>query len=180
MGMELVLYREFDFSFWEFVFLFLLFPLILLIRGIQPFVPEIIGLERCEFRSKDPLMITYSKRLAALHRPLRSELLNRLFVAGFFGTLLVMMLMGTILFLQATLIGGWQWNWYLYTFAFPSCLWLVGIFLAIFRYLSYIDCRIRLEGWEIDLRMRAEAVRILQRESTVVGVGSAGVVLGDN
>jgi hypothetical protein len=179
IALELAIYRTFDFSFWEFVLLFLLFPLLLIFRGTQPFVPEIIGLERCEFRSKDPQIITYAKRRAALHRPLRSELINRLFAAGFFGTLLVMMSMGTILFLQATLIGGWRWNWYLYSLALPFCLWIVGIFLAIFRYLSYIDTRIRLEGWEIDLRMRAEALRMLQRESAMVETGSSDMAVGD-
>jgi hypothetical protein len=81
--------------------------------------------------------------------------------AALFGGLLVAMLMGSTLFVQAMLTGSWQLNWGMYVIAFPACLWLVGIFMSVFRFLTYIDTRIRLEGWEIDLIMRAEGQRLL-------------------
>jgi hypothetical protein len=36
----------------------------------------------------------------------------------------------------------------------------VVAFFAIVRFLSYLDLRIRHEGWEVELLMRAEAVRL--------------------
>jgi hypothetical protein len=42
-------------------------------------------------------------------------------------------------------LGGWQ---------FQLPIWLVVAFFAIVRFLAYIDQRIRLEGWEIELRLR--------------------------
>lgn len=38
--------------------------------------------------------------------------------------------------------------------------WVVIVFLAVVRFLSYIDLRTRREGWEIDLALKREARRI--------------------
>lgn len=39
-------------------------------------------------------------------------------------------------------------------------LWLVIGFFAVVRYLSYLDCRIRREGWEVEVRLMAEGARL--------------------
>ena len=39
-------------------------------------------------------------------------------------------------------------------------LWLVIGYFTIVRFLSYLDLRIRREGWELELSMRAEADRL--------------------
>ena len=46
----------------------ILFLIALVIRGSKPYVPEMILLELCPLRSKDPGQITLSKRSRALHR----------------------------------------------------------------------------------------------------------------
>jgi hypothetical protein len=38
--------------------------------------------------------------------------------------------------------------------------------MAVFRFLNYLDSRIRLEGWEIELRLRAEAERLTAKSHT--------------
>ena len=38
---------------------------------------------------------------------------------------------------------------------FQLPIWLVTAFFAVARFLTYIDQRIRLEGWEVELRLRA-------------------------
>ena len=48
----------------------------------------------------------------------------------------------------------------LITFYWPLSLWLVAGFLAVVRFLSYLDIRIRQEGWAVELRIRAEATRL--------------------
>ena len=40
---------------------------------------------------------------------------------------------------------------------FQAGVWIAIAFFAVVRFLSYIDRRIRLEGWEIELRLRASA-----------------------
>ena len=46
---------------------------------------------------------------------------------------------------------------------FPATLWLVAGYFAVVRFLSYLDLRIRREGWEIELIMRAAANRLSGR-----------------
>ena len=48
---------------------------------------------------------------------------------------------------------------------FQGALWLATAFFAVVRFLTYIDRRIRLEGWEVELRLRAigEAMREARR-----------------
>lgn len=38
---------------------------------------------------------------------------------------------------------------------FQAPIWLAAAFFAVARFLTYIDQRIRLEGWEVELRLRA-------------------------
>lgn len=52
--------------------------------------------------------------------------------------------------------------------SFLSTRWLVGVWIAVafsslVRFLGYIDQRIRLEGWEVELRLRA-AAETMRRE----------------
>lgn len=173
-----IIYGTYSMTFWEGIYLFVLFPIAMIVRMMWPFAPEIIGLERCPLRSKDKNEISYSKRRSSLHGPLQGELFGRMLVALFFGTLLLLMLVGTALFVKAIVTGSWQWNWYFYVLVLPAALWLVGIFLAIFRYLSYIDSRIRLEGWEIELRLRAEALRMERVDQPHINTGSSTLELG--
>jgi hypothetical protein len=44
--------------------------------------------------------------------------------------------------------------------AYPLALWVVVGWFSIMRFLSYLDLRIRHEGWEVELLMRAEALRM--------------------
>lgn len=38
-------------------------------------------------------------------------------------------------------------------------------FIAVFRFITYLDCRIRREGWDVELKLRAEASHFAHRES---------------
>lgn len=173
---ELLIRGQSQFNIWEGLLLFLLFPFCIVVRTFWPFAPEIIGLERCPLRARNKDEISYSTRRKSLHGPLQGDLLNRMFAAMFYGLLLLLMTVGTALFVKAIISGDWGWNWLVGMLVLPLSLWLVGIFLAVFRYLSYIDCRIRLEGWEIELRLRAEASRLQQGEQ--VGVNTRASVAG--
>ena len=42
----------------------------------------------------------------------------------------------------------------------PIAVWLVVGFFTVVRFLSYLDLRIRREGWEVELSPRAEAARL--------------------
>jgi hypothetical protein len=170
---ELMIRRDFNFGFLEGSFLLAAFPISLLIRAFWPFAPEIISLERCRLFKNQTNEISYSKRRSGLHGPLQGDLMLRMLGAIVISILLLLMTVGTALFGKAIFGGSWDWNLFFSLAVLPCCLWLVGVFLAVFRYLSYIDSRIRLEGWEIDLRLRAEAHRLAESEHHSISTGTA-------
>ena len=45
-----------------------------------------------------------------------------------------------------------------------AAFWIVIVFLTVFRFVSYLDCRIRREGWDVELKLRAQARLHEQRE----------------
>ena len=47
----------------------------------------------------------------------------------------------------------------------PLSMWATATFLAVVRFLSYLDVRIRQEGWEVELRLRAEGARLMELQS---------------
>ncbi|QDU62249.1 hypothetical protein Pan216_31160 [Planctomycetes bacterium Pan216] len=44
-------------------------------------------------------------------------------------------------------------------------LWLVISYFAVVRYLAYLNVRIRREGWDVELKLRAERARLLEEPS---------------
>jgi hypothetical protein len=40
---------------------------------------------------------------------------------------------------------------------FQGAVWIAVAFFGVYRFFAYIDRRIRLEGWELDLRIKAVA-----------------------
>lgn len=133
-------------------------------RALRPFAPEILGLELCPLRSRAAGSITYRVRSRALHRYTSSENIPRFLGATFFGTLLFFMLVAAQMFVIGSSIGDWSWNAWFDFIGLPLSLWAVGLFLSVFRFLSYLDNRIRLEGWEIENRLKAEAARLEQSQ----------------
>jgi hypothetical protein len=71
----------------------------------------------------------------------------------------------TLTVTSGVFLGRWNWGWFMLLIGYPLVLWLVSGFMAIVRYLNYLDLRIRHEGWEVELRLRAEAVRMANKFS---------------
>ena len=71
----------------------------------------------------------------------------------------VLFYMGTARIGQAIMAEEWTWDapaastYAHWRFQLP--IWIVAAFFAVTRFLTYIDQRIRLEGWEVELRLRA-------------------------
>ena len=143
----------------EFMLLGGLVAVSLIVRGNRPFAPEILGLELCKLATKSKHEISYAQRSRGLHRSLAADNLARYFAAICFGVLLLAMLLGTALFCKGVSTGDWSWNTAFDRAVLPVALWMVGVFYSVFRFLAYLDSRIRLEGWEVELLIRAEAER---------------------
>lgn len=128
-----------------------------------PYLGEIILLERNPWRKRQPAGTSTLSRSGNMHSRGRGELFVRWLASLFVGTLLLVLV--------------WQSSWYLvrvlsgrsdevlpqFTIWLPAAAWLVLGYLAVVRFLSYLDLRIRSEGWEVELLLRAEAARLARQ-----------------
>ncbi|WP_160149627.1 hypothetical protein [Roseiconus lacunae] len=147
----------------------------IVIRASRPFLPEMILLERCPTRSKNPNEITLSKRARTLHRPSGSDVGGRWIVSGFTLSVIFAGLFYSLVWLRGIATGYWNIGLVTLMVLYPLALWTVGGLSVVVRMIAYLDTRIRLEGWDVELAVRAEAMRQFGDEIEPV-VGQQSVV----
>jgi hypothetical protein len=132
----------------------------LLLFGAWPYMSEVILLERNPlFRRRTGQMTTF-RRIRALHDGVMGDLFPRWIGSVACGGVLFASLFLSCLVLCGLLFNDWEWEGPTFTFFCPLCLWIVIGVITVVRYLGYLDLRIRREGWEVELLMRAEAARL--------------------
>ncbi|MEX2174976.1 MAG: hypothetical protein WD872_11485 [Pirellulaceae bacterium] len=145
-------------------------------RCFRPYLNEIILLERNPLFSRNPNQITIARRSSHLHGPSSSDLFVRWFLSALLGFSLILLAIFTAEAAVGVLTSMWpvsidvanedfSWNigWFRLQVLYPLCLWLVVAYFSVVRFLSYLDLRIRHEGWEVELLMRAEALRMASK-----------------
>ncbi|UUO05251.1 hypothetical protein M4951_17945 [Blastopirellula sp. J2-11] len=142
---------------WVF-FLFVLLAYVTVLRGVRPFLGEIILLDRNPMWAKDANTMTIGRRSAALHNPNFGDMVIRA-MASTLAIPLAAAICLNIWALRGYLFGQWGWDAMMLDVLLPISLWLVAAYMAVARFLSYLDLRIRREGWEVELVVRAEANR---------------------
>ncbi len=130
------------------------------LRAFRPFINEIVLLERNPLRSKSDQTMTVGRRSHMLHGSNAGEWFARWVLACLFGVLLVLATYGTFYFHAAAPRQDWSQGPLLTHFLLPLAMWITACYFAVFRFLTYLDARIRQEGWEVELRLRAEATRL--------------------
>jgi len=125
-----------------------------------PYLSELILLERNPMFSGKGGRLTTRKRSKNLHRGAGGDLFTRWIVSIVSGLLLILALVGGIHVLAGQLLGVRVSTEVHMLFIAPLAAWLVVGFFAVVRFLAYLDLRIRREGWEVELTMRAEAERL--------------------
>ena len=135
----------------------------ILLFGAWPCMSEVILLERNPLFRRRPGQMTTFRRIRALHGGVMGDLFPRWLASLAVGAVLLASLWGSCLMICGLLFNEWEWEGPTFTFFFPLCLWIVMGFFAVVRYLSYLDLRIRREGWEVELLMRAEGARLTRQ-----------------
>lgn len=143
------------------------------IRSLRPYMNEIILLEQSPFVAKSAQQQSIARRSERLHRG--GDTFGRWLGTMWIAVLLTCAVASTALFVAGFLLGNWRWTPFQVNVAIPLSMWLVATYITVVRYLNYLDTRIRQEGWEVELRMRAESQRLAAR--IVAGV-AAVVVAG--
>ncbi len=145
------------------------FLVVYLVRGNWPFAPEILGLELCPLRSKIKTTITYSQRRSGLHYAGGVDHFWR-HIGCTLATMVLALVISIALFSLLSAVFGALLESQIYDGILMPIVWaFASLFAIVFRFLSYLDSRIRLEGWELDLRLRAEGQRVLDSIAAAEG-----------
>ncbi len=131
----------------------------------RPYLTEVIVLDRNPMRSRDPRQPTTARRSRLLHHGEGSDLFARAVLSLLLGGALLAALWLSIHLLRGLLVASWEWTRAMFTVFYPLALWTVAGFMAVARFLSYLDLRIRREGWEVELLLRAEHARLTRSVS---------------
>ncbi len=131
-----------------------------LVRALRPFITEVVLLERNPLVSRDKRVKSVGSRSSELHRTRVGEWISRWMCACVLGTLLVLSTYGTVCFVSGVVRQDWSQGPLLVQVLLPLAMWTVACYFTVFRFLTYLDARIRQEGWEVELQLRAEASRM--------------------
>jgi hypothetical protein len=132
-----------------------------LLFGAWPYLSEVILLERNPWWSRQRM--TTFRRTRALHGRSGGELFARWIGATAAGVLLFVAAWISVFAVGGLLLSEWEFAGPVYTVLAPLAAWSVVGFFAVVRFLAYLDLRIRCEGWEVELMVRAEGVRLTRR-----------------
>lgn len=153
-----------------FIFAFCVVGFAYCLRGLRPFAAEILLLERCPiFLKKDDVQkLSFRQRSNWLHSAISSDLLGVHVGISIVALLTTSALSLGFIFLIGVLVGVWRWGFWLDQILFPLVLWCIAIWTTVIRFLLYMNSRIRLEGWEVELKLKAEALRIEEAAQNVL------------
>jgi hypothetical protein len=126
-----------------------------------PFLSEVILLERNPLFVRHDGSITTWRRSRNLHRHNGGDLFARWLWAVMSGMVMGGSVVWGLHSVVSHLVGAWPDELTILRWYVPIAGWIVLGFFAVVRFLCYLDLRIRREGWEIELTMRAEAARLL-------------------
>ena len=135
-----------------------------MIRAFRPFISEILILEKPPRRlPKDASVagITLKRRASDLHR---GDVVAGFFVSSVIGGCLLVTLASLFFHVDTALGLNGAWDSPIHYVYWPLAAWLVASFLAVFRFLYYINTRITQEGWEIRLKLMAERQKLLAED----------------
>ena len=136
----------------------------LAIRAFRPFISEILILEqppRKIPKGSASQQITLRRRAKDLHR---GDVLFGFFMSTLVGSCLLVTITSLFFHIDSAIGLNGNWDSSIHFVYWPLSAWLVASFLAVFRFLFYINTRITQEGWEIALKLMAEKQKLFARD----------------
>jgi hypothetical protein len=127
---------------------------------LWPYLNEIILLERSPLWRRGRGVATTLSRISTLHSRNTGDLLARAVANAALAPLLALAFGASLWIIYCVLTESWTPTIPAAILCAQIAIWMVAVFLAVVRFLAYLDLRIRNEGWELELRMRAEGLRI--------------------
>jgi len=131
----------------------------LLARAVRPYINELLVLERNPLFRPRPGQLTAGVRSARLHRD-DSTAFVRFLTGCVFAIVLSLSMINLVYSLGGVLFNSWGIGPVLQHIVVPVSCWLAAGFVSVTRFLKYLNRRIEGEGWELELRLKAEASRL--------------------
>lgn len=141
-------------------FLSMLCAVVMFARALRPYLNEIILLEQNPLRSRNKQTISIASRSSSLQNPNSGELFGAWMLSVALGAPLGVSFALTIWAILGMFVHEWSWGAAMRLGGVPVAMWAVASLFCVIRFLSYIDLRIRREGWAVELQLRAEAGRL--------------------
>lgn len=132
------------------------------VQAIRPYLMEIVLLERPPLRKKSD-QASLGQRSAMLHNVVAADSFIKSLAMVCLLLPVTISLFGSALFAMGTLTNIWYPTWITWIVLYPLSIWIAVAFASTIRFLAYLDARIRQEGWEVELQIRAEASRLHER-----------------
>jgi hypothetical protein len=135
------------------------------VRGARPFILEIILLEQSDAKLSNKMSLKQRSRM--LHTTVGGNVFGRSMYGLIVGCCLAICLHGCLTFFSVNLFtetGTMEHLDFTARWIFPIAGWIAVLYTSVVRFLNYLDTRILLEGWEAELKIRGEAMRIKQRQ----------------
>lgn len=127
-----------------------------------PYANEVLLLEANPLRRGKGRTSTIA-RVMSLHGHAAGEVFARAFFALIIGGLLIGSFWIALEQLQLKAMLASEVDPWVRVICAQMALWLTAGFFTVVRFLSYLDIRIRIEGWEIELLLKAEGERIARQ-----------------
>lgn len=137
---------------------------VMFIRLFRPYIDEIVILEQNPLRSKSTQELTIGRRSALLHSN-GNQIFGRGLLIAMFSPALVICFIGGLQFVSAVFFHDWRQGHFSIAVNLQAAMWLIAGYMAIVRFLCYLDTRIRQEGWEVEILCRAEASKLKESMS---------------
>ncbi len=145
------------------VWLILLCLYLVIIRAIRPYLPEVILLERNPRKARSSDAMTTRRRMSTLHSQSGGDLIVRYLAAAVTGSVVFVSLAASLWFFRGIMTNAEGFSRSIFSVYIPIAMWTTVGYLTVFRFLGYLDLRIRREGWEVELRMRVEANKLARQ-----------------
>lgn len=143
--------------------LFETFPQMLLYQGIlrpffpfHAFLPEIILLERTPSKPKQKDGLTTMRRNRSLHMGEKANIAGYRVATMFMAGLFFLLWIGCFNQGYALITGGGYPPLWVTAGVSVPIMWICAGWCAILRFLTYMNIRVRHEGWDVELAMRIE------------------------
>ncbi|MDP6446302.1 MAG: hypothetical protein QGG36_21180 [Pirellulaceae bacterium] len=128
-------------------------------RSFRPYINEVVLLEKNPLFGADQNRMTVGRRSRILHEPASGDLVLKTITSAFFAVLMAAAFCSLGFLFCGIFLNTWTPGHLASAICLNVALWIVAGYFAVVRFLNYLDLRIRHEGWEVELRLRAEAAR---------------------